>query len=956
VSIAPPHRPSDPAPVSEELAGIIDDRFEIGLVLGRGGMAVVYRARDAQSGATVALKVLRPEIVVADTRARFAREVTLTRGMNHPGILEVIATGEVRGRPYYVMPFVDGPSLRDKLAEGRALPIDEAVRIAAKVGDALGHAHARGVMHRDIKPANILLDGDRVVLADFGIARVVDIATAERLTESGVAIGTAHYMSPEQATGDEVDSRTDIYSLACVLYEMLVGTPPFTGATSQQVLARHANSPVPGMREVRGTIPMELEQVVVRALQKMPADRFATAEEFVAELKVAGAATAQRTNTHRLRRRAAWLTATVTVVVATALVLAFGNRGPRLDPNRVLVLPLVARSAEVGGGSAGEDAATMIGAAIDGVGAIRWVDGWRLLDAEQRRDVAALSAGATQRLARRSGAGYVLSGRIVPRGSDTLDVVVDLLDASGDSVIARGTGSAPRAEAWRAALRAVNGVLPRLVGTGAASVGARWQDRSPKAVAAYLQGESAYRRLRMREALTRFREAIGYDSLLTLAALRGAQAASWSHAPREAGELARLALRHPLVPRDAHFARGLASYVEGNADSAAAELRRAIELDSTMAIAWMQLGETYTHLLPRAGAVDSVAATALARAYGLDSSATPSVYHLAERDAREGNVRSTAARLNVMRAANPDSAMLREIELMQRCATADGGRVDWSADARSRPFPLLVAATRLAGVGAQLGCAAPAFTALLAIDTINSSETQGRAFAALLGLVGILHAQGLPDTATAVIDRFVARWGFGGSLLVRQSFVSDKVAGRAHAIVREDSARFGADFRKVAFSSRLWLMGVWAARNGRVDAAAGAARELSRRADSTRHPHDRRYAQSVLAHTAIARRDTAGAIALLTPLVGAPIPADDLYWDEAASMADERLLLARLFLARGDPAQALAIASVFDSSQPAVFLLYLVPSLELRARAADALGDGLLARRYRSRIAGLRVN
>src|SRR5688572_4739420 len=472
VSIAPPHRQSDPAPVNEELTGIIDDRFEIGPVVGRGGMAVVYRARDTRTGATVALKVLRPEILVADTCARFAREVALTQGMKHPGILDVVATGEVRGRPYYVMPFVAGPSLRDTMSDGVALPISEAVRIAARVGDALAHAHARGIMHRDIKPANVLLDGDRVILADFGIARAVDIATAERLTESGVALGTAHYMSPEQASGDKVDSRTDIYSLACVLYEMLVGTPPFTGATSQQVLARHATSLVPGLREVRGTIPMELERVVLQALAKMPADRFATAEEFVSALQLAGEATAQRTYSHRQSgRRITWLGAAA--AVAIAITIAIGNRGPNLDPNRVLVLPLVVRSAEAGGGSAGEDGATMIGAAIDGVGALRWVDGWRLLDAEQRRDVSLLSDASTRQLARRSGAGYVMTGRIVPR-HDSVDVVIDLLDASGDSVVARGQGSAPRAESWRAALRAVNEVLPRLVGAQAAIAGARW--------------------------------------------------------------------------------------------------------------------------------------------------------------------------------------------------------------------------------------------------------------------------------------------------------------------------------------------------------------------------------------------------------------------------------------------------------------------------------------------------
>ncbi|MGH7678626.1 MAG: serine/threonine-protein kinase [Gemmatimonadaceae bacterium] len=951
----PADRPSSPKRVSEALAGVIDNRFEIESSIGLGGMAIVYRARDLDTGATVALKVMRPEVVHPEVCARFAREVKLTGGMTHPGILDVIASGDIRGRPYYVMPFIHGESLRTRLADGQALPVAEAVRIAVSVGEALSHAHARGVMHRDIKPANILLEGERVVLADFGIARAVDIATADRLTESGVALGTAHYMSPEQAAGNRVDSRTDIYSLACVLYEMLVGTPPFNGATTQQVLARHATSAVPGMREVRGTIPPELEEVVLRALEKMPADRFSTTDEFVIALRAAGDATVQRRSLSSTRRQRLLIWGGAGAIVLAGTFVAIKSGAPTLDPNKVLVLPLVTRSAEAGGASAGEDAATMIGAAIDGVGRLRSVDAWRFLDAEQRNDVRKLSPSATLQLARRTRSAYVLEGRIVPRG-DSCDVFVDLRDADNDAVTARGRGSAPIGEPWRAALRAVNAVLPHLVGTGTVDVGSRWQDRSPKAVAAFLQGEAAYRRLRMQDALDRFREAVGHDSAFTVAALRGAQTASWTHSPREAGEFARLALRHPLIPRDAHFARGLAAYVEGDADVAAAAFDSATAIDPSMAIAWMQLGETFTHLLPGAGSVDSEAGEALARAYQLDSSAAPSVFHLAERAAREGNTAELAAKLAVMRAGNPDTMVLRNIELMQRCATAKGGRVDWSQDARVRPLPLLVASTKLAVGGRQLACAGDGFAATLAIDTAASGDAEARRFQALLGLVSVRNAQGQPDSAIAVIDRFASRWGFGSSLLVRQTFVTDKGAGRALAIVRQDSARYGADFRKVGFTNRLWLLGVWAARNGRLDAAAGVARELNRRADSTGLALDRRYAHSVLAHVSLARRDTAEALRLLNSLVGAPIPGDELQWQEASSLADERLMLARLLLAKGDAGRALGIASVFDSSQPAVFLMYLVPSLEIRQRAAEALGDSRLAARFETRIASMRAS
>ncbi|HEV7594141.1 MAG TPA: serine/threonine-protein kinase [Gemmatimonadaceae bacterium] len=952
----PPQRELPGAAGGGALPAIIDNRFEVGPDIGQGGMATVYRARDVVTGTTVAVKVMRDDIVPYAARARFAREIALTGAMRHAGILQVIAVGEVNGRPYYVMPYVEGRSLRERLADGHALAIGEAVQIAAKIGEALAYAHERSVIHRDIKPANILLNGDQPMLADFGIARAVDALTADRLTESGVALGTAHYMSPEQASGDKVDGRSDIYSLACVLYEMLVGMPPFGGATIQQVLARHATSPVPGLREVRGTIPIALEQVVLCALEKVPADRFASAEAFVTALRKAETATAgQRYARARRRPRRAVLLVGALGVAAAAALVAIRTRAPPLDPNRVLVLPFFARGAEGVEGSVGEDAATIIGAAIDGVGSLRWVDGWRLLDANQRRDVGTLSAGATSALARRVNAGYVLGGRIVDR-QDTVDVVVNLLDVAGDTVIASGKASASRGEAWRAALRAVNGVLPRLMRTRAVDAGAGWQDRSPKAVAAYLQGEAAYRRLQMPLALTRFREAIGYDSLLTLAALRGAQAATWSHLPREAGELARLALRHSLSARDAHFARGLVAYVDGSADSSARELRRAIDVDSTMDIAWMQLGETYTHLLPRAGPLDSLTGFALEHAYVLDSTGGPSVYHLAERRARAGDAAGTAALLAVVRVGNPDTLLLRQIELMQRCAASGQRPVDWSADARARPLPLVLAATKLAAGGGRLACAADAFGATLSLDTAATAAADGRRFAALIGLVGVRHAQGQPAKATAEIGRFVARWGAGNSLLVRQALVDPGLSAAARAVARADSARLGADFSRSPFSNRLWLLGVWAARDGRLDAAAGAARELSRRADSTHNPRDRRYAESVLAHAAIAAHDTARAFALLTPLVGASIPDDELQWDESASMADERLLLAQLLFSRGDAKGALDVASVFDSTQPAVFLLYLTPSLELRIRAAQALGDDRLASRFRARLASMQTS
>ena len=194
-------------------------------------------------------------------------------------------------RPYYVMPYVQGESLRDRLARERQLPVDEAVRITRDVAAALGHAHDHGVVHRDIKPENILLSAGHAVVADFGLARALFAAGAERLTETGLALGTPHYMSPEQASGDpHVDGRADIYALGCVLYEMLAGEPPYTGPTAQAIIAKRMVEPIPQIRTVRETVPEELERAITRALAKTPADRFGTAPEFAEALSQSSSA------------------------------------------------------------------------------------------------------------------------------------------------------------------------------------------------------------------------------------------------------------------------------------------------------------------------------------------------------------------------------------------------------------------------------------------------------------------------------------------------------------------------------------------------------------------------------------------------------------------------------------------------------------------------------------------
>src|SRR6187402_2294683 len=257
------------------IAAALDDRYVIERELGAGGMAVVYLARDRKLDREVALKVLRPELGAVLGAERFLAEIKISARLDHPHILTLIDSGEANGLLYYVLPFVRGESLRDKLDREHQLSIEEALAITKQVGSALDYAHRKGVVQRDIKPENILLQEGEAMLADFGIALAVQESGGSRLTETGLSLGTPHYMSPEQATGDRnVDARSDLYSLASVLYEMLVGEPPITGKTTQAVIAKLLTETAMHIRTVRNTVPESVDAAVAKALSKVPADRF----------------------------------------------------------------------------------------------------------------------------------------------------------------------------------------------------------------------------------------------------------------------------------------------------------------------------------------------------------------------------------------------------------------------------------------------------------------------------------------------------------------------------------------------------------------------------------------------------------------------------------------------------------------------------------------------------------
>ena len=274
------------ADIPQALAAALQDRYRLEHELGRGGMATVYLAHDLKHDRPVALKILHPELAVALGPDRFQREIRFAARLQHPHILPVYDSGESAGQLWFTMPCVEGGSLRDRLRRSGALPLSDALRVAREAAEALAFAHEHGVVHRDVKPENILLTRDgNTLVADFGIARAVGAGAGEQLTGTGITLGTPAYMSPEQAAGaSDLDGRSDLYSLGCVLFEMLTGEPPFTGDTPQSVIAKRFMGPPPSLEKLRGAVPPAVEAAVTRALAREPRDRFATAGELAAAL------------------------------------------------------------------------------------------------------------------------------------------------------------------------------------------------------------------------------------------------------------------------------------------------------------------------------------------------------------------------------------------------------------------------------------------------------------------------------------------------------------------------------------------------------------------------------------------------------------------------------------------------------------------------------------------------
>jgi serine/threonine-protein kinase len=335
-------------PGTDRLAAALAERYTIERELGQGGMATVYLAQDLKHDRKVALKVLRPELAAVLGADRFVVEIKTTAGLQHPHILPLFDSGTADGFLYYVMPYIQGETLREKLDRERQLGIEEAVKLACAVADALDYAHRHGVIHRDIKPENILLHDGRPMVADFGIALAVSAAAGGRMTETGLSLGTPHYMSPEQATAEkDLTARSDVYSLASVLYEMLSGNPPHTGASAQQIIMKIVTEDAAPVTKLRKSVPSHVAAAVAKALETLPADRFGTAREFALALEGRGevplplARVTSRPSRGAAAGTRAWQMATAGLLVVAIVAVGFAMRGRASARSAAEVAPVI---------------------------------------------------------------------------------------------------------------------------------------------------------------------------------------------------------------------------------------------------------------------------------------------------------------------------------------------------------------------------------------------------------------------------------------------------------------------------------------------------------------------------------------------------------------------------------------------------------------------------------------
>ncbi len=910
------------------LQDALGDSYLLERELGGGGMSRLFVATETSLNRRVVIKLLPPEMASDVSAARFKREIEVVAHLQHPHILPILAAGSKEGLLYYVMPYVEGESLRHRLTRERPLPVKDAVRILREIADALAFAHQHGVVHRDIKPENILLEGEHAVLADFGVARALDSArSGAPLTETGLGVGTPGYMSPEQASGGKhIDARTDEYALAVVGYEMLAGVPLFSGSSAQAVLAAHLrDEPLP-LRSVRKEVPVSLSDAIAKALAKDPDARFPTAAAFRDALEPAA-----RAPSARGLRGAIAAAAAIAVVALGATIVARVRASKATDPNLLAVAPFDVLEPDLKLWS--EGLVDMLSRNLDGAGALHTVSPTLVIRRWQGR----ADPAAAAELAQRTGARLAVFGSLVKSGRDSVRVRATIIDA----VTGRSLGEVDVRDEPAQMDRLTDSLTLRLLReigrtrpVGATRVSALGTT-SLGAIKAFLQGEHFYRQSSWDSALAYFDRAITLDSTFALALNRYGFTLGWKHTVVDSvgnAYLIRAArLNHGLAPRESLLIvmDGLGgSIADKGFDERAWSERR--QLLATIEAArklypgdpdvWYDVGEARTHFFlgTTFDATEQEVIDAFDRVIELDSGYSPAYIHPTEALLMLGRVREAKALARAYVALRPSELGGAQLQLrLMDSATA--------ADAATQRMLDTLNADELGGVyfGIQLWP-----------DAHESALRIARASAA--GRHGAFGAGFDSLTWQRILARQLAFRGHAREAdSVRQAAVGDRFVDFALLSITPATSATAASTRALKSMEPFALseMAVWwGAQRDTV-----RLREMARRAEAMASAGPTDFARSrgryfkamASAYEALARGDSAAALRQLDALPDSVCLACHLL----------RLSHAQLLAAAGRDREALRLLTI----QP----FWLQPSLTLlaleRGRVAERLGEREIA-------------
>jgi tetratricopeptide (TPR) repeat protein len=906
---------------------VLAGRYTIERELGRGGSATVYLATDLRHNRPVAVKILRPEIAASLGTERFLREIEIAAHLTHPHILPLYDSGESEGLVFYVMPYVDGESLRDRICQG-PLPLTEALQIAREVADALAHAHQRGVVHRDIKPGNILLESHHAVVSDFGIARAIVEAAGHEITSTGLVVGTPLYMSPEQASGGAVDERSDIYSLGCVLYEMLAGQPPFTGPTPLAVAACHLSDPPPPIRTMQPSVPAEVERAVFMALEKLPADRFQTAEELARALTGDARPAPPQSQKRSSLARLMAIGLAAALLVLTVVMAARGRSGvPSSHQIGIVLIPFESSvpAADLSGNRRPAPH-LLLAEAIEWIPSLRAIDGSQLVSAGH--SARAVPLRELLRSARRLGGGYVLTGTSLPAGGGTR-VSIELYSTDNGDRIMRAVDSAPGTvldtPMGRLAIQSVN-VLARRerldLGARRAILAAT---TSATAVGQLLQAYSHFRLGDLDAAAAALRSAVEADSTCGLAYHRLSVIHTWRHDDSSALAAvdAGLARSDRLDRQSLARLKAQRHFLLGQGDSAIAAFQDAVLDDETDIDAWYGLGEALFHFGAFAAHSPLDARAALDRVTVLDSTFAPVYDHLLELALQADDRRGAEGYLRRLRVDDPWRSM-REALIALRFRSAR----DRSA-ALSRLRTMERPALSQAIISLMHGGSHPALADTVAGFFLGADRTpDDRRRGGQYRLVALAAQGGWPEAVVAwravAVDESFDAWVIQAALAGYQA--ADLAEPMYAWARRQVAAGRSPDFRRPYWDEVRQGFDALVHR-ATLEGDSAEVTDLLRRIEqaptgSPSDPGPPALRASLRARLALLAGDTTRAVGLLQRAVSRIAEPWTANYPLTA-MGPQRYLLAELLRTRGDSTQARRWQDSFANSWAITDVLYL---------------------------------